>query len=714
MQKWTWASIALLVTGILILVAAGDPGKPNPDKETAQIKAIMESLKMLHYQPQELTDDFSKKVFENYLSTVDGNKRFLTASEYAQLSRYETLLDDQIKSASFEFFEQARGLVSHGIQRVDLWYKEILSTPVDLEQKEQLEFSAEKLNHAADEAQLKDRWRKLLTYEVIDRINDKLDEQEKSEQQKENANAEKVTKKSIPELEIEAREYIKGRYDDWMKRINKNTRVNYLGEYFDAICGVHDPHTNFWLPVEKQNFDIGMSGRLEGIGARLQTEKEYTKVDEVIVGGPAWKQKDLQNGDLILKVAQDGKEAEDIINMNLDEVVKRIRGPKGTKVTLTVRKADGSSREITIVRDEVIFDEGFAHSVIISEPGRMDKIGLINLPKFYADFETPNGRSCAEDVKQELIKLKSQGVRGIILDLRNNGGGALRDVVRMSGFFIEEGPIVQVKSPNRDPDPNLDTDPSVLWDGPLVIMVNEFSASASEIIAAAMQDYQRAIIVGSKTHGKGTVQRFFDLDNFQSDPALRPMGNVKISIQKFFRVTGSSTQRKGVTPDIELPDAYMYIERGEEENKYALPWTEISATKFNQNVYVINNPAQYQQASKTRIAKSDGFAKIQKNAERLKRNKEETSYPLSLTAFRQLDKDRKAEYEQYKEVFPSNEKLVIENIPADLITIQSDSVKIARNSEFMKSIKKDIYLDETFNILADMIRNDQKIAQKKK
>ena len=404
---------------------------------------------------------------------------------------------------------------------------------------------------------MKNYWKDFLTYEVITRLDRKIDEQETS----------KEAKKTEAQLLEDVRKDIKKTFGDWFNRLKKLRRSDRFETYVGSICNYFDPHTDFFNPKEKQDFDINMGGKLEGIGARLQQDGDNIKVSDIVTGGPAWKGKELEANDIILSAAQEGKEAVDLTGMRVDDAVTHIRGKKGTKVTLTVKKQDGTVKQITITRDEVILDESFARSVIFDMPGVINNIGYIKLPKFYSSFEKEDGNSCAVDVAREIEKLKANNVNGIILDLRNNTGGSLNDVVDMSGLFIEEGPIVQVKSRQARPYVHQDRDERVQYAGPLIIMVNNMSASASEIIAAAMQDYGRAVIVGSaSTFGKGSVQRFFDLDKAVSgSDELKPLGEIKMSVQKFYRVNGGSTQLKGVIPDVVLPDNYMYIEVGEKE-----------------------------------------------------------------------------------------------------------------------------------------------------
>ena len=487
--------------------------------------------------------------------------------------------------------------------------------------------------------------------------------------------------------------------------MSKRKRSDYLSSYLNAFTNVFDPHSGYYQPKDKENFDIGMSGTLEGIGARLQTDGDYTKVVMIVPGGPAWKQKDLEENDLITSVKQaDEEEAVDVTGFVIDDVVKLIRGKKGTDVTLKVKKVDGSFENITITRDVVVMEESYAKSAILDLPGVADNIGYIKLPRFYADFSGRGGPSCSEDIEKELKKLTKENVNGIILDLRNNGGGSLRDVVTMSGLFIEKGPIVQVKSRGRQPQVLEDEDPKVQYDGPLIVMVNSYSASASEILAAALQDYGRAIIVGSNsTFGKGTVQRFFDLDRaIAGNSEIKPLGEVKLTIQKFYRVNGGSTQMKGVVPDIILPDRFHYMKTGEEEHDYAMEWTEIPAVKYGQKVTNLDRLAEIKAASAKRVAKNEKFNKILEQAKWLKDRSEESAYSLNYETFKNDRDKRDEEAKAYEDMWGENENLNVSNPAVDLAAIESDESKKARNDEWVTAIRKDIYINEVLSIMADM------------
>jgi carboxyl-terminal processing protease len=500
-------------------------------------------------------------------------------------------------------------------------------------------------------------------------------------------------------------------YDKGFKFMQKTDRLRRLEIYLNAVTHVFDPHSGYFSPRERENFDIQMSGKLEGIGAQLQSEGDKTVVAEIVPGGPAWKQGILQPKDVILKVSQ-GETTDasiDITGWNISDVVGKIRGPKGTKVTLTIQKPDGTEKVITITRDVVVLQETFAKSLILSinEGKPEEKIGYIYLPSFYADFTSQGVTSSASDVAKEIEKLKKENVKGIILDLRNNGGGSLRDVVQMSGLFIKEGPIVQVKTQNKKPDIMTDNDPRVQWSGPFIVMVNNFSASASEILAAAMQDYERAVIVGTaNTYGKGTVQRFVSLDNVIDDESVKPLGDMKLTIQKYYRITGKTTQLDGVKADIVLPDFYNLVDLGERENDYPLEATTIAPVPFGQNVYHVVDLNKLKSASENRVKADPTFKKISGNAVRLKKMKDQTQYPLQAEKYRQWHKRQEEEAAQYDNLFKPIEDLNLANLQADLPQIQADTSRTARNNTWLENKKKDIQLYETLRIMLDMIEQD--------
>jgi carboxyl-terminal processing protease len=586
-----------------------------------------------------------------------------------------------------------------------------LAKPFDYNKNESIELDGEKRGYSKNDTELKEHWRKMLKYEVLSKITSKLEEQEK-DNSKDRVDATKKDdktvvpkeKKTFDQIEIDSRKDVLKTFDDWYKRLNKAKRMDQLSDYLNCITNIYDPHTGYFEPKDKQKFDTEMSGRFEGIGARLQQENDYIKVSEIIPGGPAYRQKELEAKDLIMKVAQKDGEPVDIAGMDMDDVVSMIKGKKGTEVRLTVKKVDGTMKVVTIIRDEVVVDEGFAKSLILNTKSNGEKIGYIKLPRFYADFENPNGRTCSQDVATEIGKLDKENVQGIILDLRWNGGGSLRDVIDMSGMFVDKGPMVQVKGRSNKVEVYDDTEAGVLWDKPIIILVNQGSASASEIIAAALQDYGRAVIVGAKgTYGKGTVQRFVDLDKLVGNTDVKPLGQVKLTIQKFYRINGGSTQLRGVTPDIILPDAYNYIEVGEKENEYPMEWNEVAAAKY-EKTNSIKDMAALRNKSEARVKRDATFVLLEENAKRLKKQKDDTKYPIGMKEYREYVAKKKDENKKYEDMFKPIDDISSINLDSDLYEIKADSSHIGRNDDFIKGTKKDIQLYETMNIMHDLIK----------
>ncbi len=710
-MKWKPSLLFFSFLGVLGIVfflnqfTPAPKAKPGPEKEAKIMQAILFGLERYHFEPKVVDDRFSRQAFNLYLKNIDSGKRFLTQSDVEQLKPYELQLDDQAHAGTFEFFDRSVGLLEASLTKTQGWYREILAAPIDFSKNESFETDGDKLSWAKDDAELRSRWEKWMKYEVLSRVNDELTTQEKPEYVGE--------KKSVETIETETRKKVLDIYDRWFKRMQKADRNRRLELYLNAFINVFDPHSGYFSPQEKADFDVKMSGKLEGIGARLQSDGEKTTVTEIVPGGPAWKMNELEAKDVIQKVAQGDGEAVDVMGLEIDDVVAKIRGPKGTTVKLTIQKPDGSVKVISIVRDVVITEEALAKSLLLDTKDNSDKVGYIYLPKFYADFTAEGVTSCADDVAKEVEKLKRENVKGIILDLRNNGGGSLRDVVRMSGLFIEQGPIVQVKSRNRQPDINADSDPRVQYGGPLIVMVNGFSASASEILAAAMQDYGRAVIVGTAgTYGKGTVQRFWDLDMASSDPSVKPLGEMKVTIQKFYRITGKTTQLDGVKPDIVLPDSYNYVDLGERENDHPLDANTIAPVPFAQDAYQVANLGKLQEKSASRVKADPIMKKIEENAQRLRRQKDQSKYPLQLEAYRAWDKKLEEEASQFEKMLQPIEVFQITNPKADMAHIQSDTSRVTRNDSWLKERKKDIQLYEALRIMQDMIRMDA-LASKK-
>ncbi len=690
-------STILVVAAAAFTITSFNQKNAEVEKRELLSNILVQSLNSYHYKPVTIDDEFSKILFKQYIESLDYNKRILLKTDIDKLKQYELKLDDEIYAYSFKFFDLSYDIVEERLSNIKKIYPKVLAKPINLKSKGTIELDVEKLDYPANKSELAKIWKNRLSYEVVAKVYSLEQEQIKAKKKNDT-----VTVKSIKELEIDARKKVKKNYDDWFRRLSKIEKKDRLSTYMNAITSMYDPHTNFFPPKQKENFDISISGKLEGIGATLQEKDGYVKVVRIVPGSASWKQGELKSGDLILKVGQADAEPKSIVDMRLDDAVKLIRGKKGSEVRLTVRKIDGEEKVISIVRDIVVLEETYAKSAIITDSLTDKKIGLINLPKFYADFsDAGNGRNCADDVLKEIIKLKGESVDGIAIDLRNNGGGSLRDVVTMGGFFIKDGPIVQVKDSKGKITILGDTDESLQYDGPLVIMVNELSASASEILAAAMQDYNRAIIMGStQTYGKGTVQRFIDLDHLINEnyASFKPLGAVKLTIQKFYRINGGTTQKEGVASDIVLPDAYEYLEYGEKELDNVLEWDEIPAVEYNKLDANFDNITSL---SKERIGHNEVFGLVNQNAKRLKENQDNTSYSLNYEGFKAQRLKEKEEADTFKDMFKPIEGLQVGWTSEDQAVIEADTNKQASFDSWEKSLKKDPYIHEALKVLED-------------
>lgn len=721
MVKYRSSVFVMLLLGILVL-GAFYPKIDEQRREQVILDAVVRFIDEAHFDPQTVDDAFSEQAFKNYLNYIDPAKRFLTMQDVAKLKVHEKTLDDQVKARSFEYFDESLVLLEAGISKAEGIYNKVIKGDFDFSIEESLELDADKRDFASNDDELEDNWRKFIKYEILTRLDRKIEESKNDgkkegllESAKESAESlKKISEpaeegeevKSFEDLKKEAIEETKETFDDWFVRMSKVRRSDRFETFLNSMTHIQDPHSDYFSPRDKEAFDIRMGGKLEGIGARLQTDDEYTKVVSIVAGGPAWMGKELEVNDVIVQVTQKGEDPVDITGMRIDDVVSMIRGKKGTVVVLTVKKAEGGElQDIEIERDVVQLEEVFAKSVILDVPGEVKNIGYIKLPKFYSSFEQEDGNSSAVDVAKEIEKLNDEGVNGIILDLRNNGGGSLPDVIDMSGLFIESGPIVQVKSRGRTPRVYKDKDPKAHYDGPLVVMVNSVSASASEILAAALQDYKRAVIVGSgATFGKGTVQRFVDLDRaIRGNEDIKPLGQVKLTIQKYYRIDGGSTQLKGVTPDIILPDNYAVIDYGEREYDNAMEWTQIDPVTFEQGVYTVSNYKELAEKSKSRVLANERFEMVRSNAERIKKNRDVTSYPLSIEGYQTMMDTREKESEAFDDLYDEDLGTIQpRNLNADLEKINLDEKSIEKNKDWLSNLKKDFYLEEALRIIKDV------------
>ncbi|SHJ06719.1 carboxyl-terminal processing protease [Hymenobacter daecheongensis DSM 21074] len=681
----------------------------SPQKDEVLIKAMLQGLSAAHYQPEKIDDNFSKRVFDLGLKRLDYNKKFLLQSDVEQLRKYQFDVDDQVRRGTHELLDLSTKLILQRTDDVQALYRDLLSKPFDFSVQESFETEPDKMVFAANAAAQREDWRKYLKYQTLIRMSEIMDEQAKKKDKplasvsaKPSASVISASVLTPTEIEAEARKRVLKYFDDQFKDLKQTDANERLATYADVIANTYDPHTQYFAPRDKEAFDQAMTGRFEGIGATLQEKDGQIKVADIVPGSASYRQGELKAGDIILRVAQGAEEPVSVEGWRLDKAIVLIRGKKGTEVRLTVKKPDASTKIIPIIRDVVVIEETFAKSAIVNEGGK--KIGYLRLPSFYADFNDNGGRSSADDVKKELEKLTKENVQGVVLDLRFNGGGSLQDAVDMTGLFVDSGPVVQVRSGQGSPSILNDRDPRVQYSGPLVVLVNKYSASASEILAAAIQDYKRGVIVGSaSTYGKGTVQRVVDLDDMLSDfGSLKPFGSLKLTTQKFYRINGGSTQFKGVVPDIILPDAYSYLDQGERESDYPLKWDEITPARYR----AWNNSPGYDKlrtASQSRVASSPSFKLMNEMVQRMRKRKDDTMVSLNLAKFRVEQEQAKAESAKYEAVQKATTPLDIAPLMADVRQLGTDTVQVNRASRFTKNLKKDITLHEAISVIKDQL-----------
>lgn len=671
---------------------------PDPEKEAFLMGVLNFVLTNAHYHPADINDAFSEKVYTNYLKVIDGNKRYLLQSDIDGLNKYKTLLDDEFKEQRINFFNESYPMFQTRIQEAKSYYKEILAKPIDFTVKESIDTDYEKQPWAKNKEELKERWRKQLKLNVLSSIEDKLKLQEKDSIGKE-------PKKDFAALEKESRETTLKSLNEFFEFFEEISREEWLSVYINTLLEQFDPHTNYLAPDDKKKFDESMAGSMEGIGAQLRKKDQNTEITEIIPGGPAMKQGELENGDIILKVAQGEEQPVDIAGMRLEKVVKMIKGKKGTTVKLTVRKVDGSIKIISIVRDKFEIEETFAKSSVIDTPE--GKFGIIHLPKFYISFENRDGRDAFKDVAKEVEYLKAQNVEGIIVDLRNNGGGSLQTVVDMVGLFIPQGPVVQVKAKSGESDVLYDRDNKTQWTGPLVVLINNYSASASEIFAAAIQDYNRGLILGSKhSFGKGTVQNLLDLNRF-GNKKIGDLGAMKFTSQKFYRVNGGSTQLKGVESDLVLPDRFLYVDTGERDNENAMEWDKIAKAKYNVFDY---NFAPIKDKSKKRVATNPQFKLIDESAKWVKSQQDDNTFPLEYNEYLAKSKQLEEQSKRFNVLKDYKNSLAFTSLPHDEALIKNDTVLQNKRKRWFKSLNNDVYVEEAVNVLQDIKASKFKIG----
>ncbi len=689
----------LLIAFIMCLASCSFVSKDfdTSDKDNLIIQLITYVLDQAHFLDKEINDEFSEKVFYTFLENLDPYKRYFYASDIEEFSKYKYLIDDAFKNPNLDFFELVYKRYTKRMLESEKIFNDILTKPFDFNKDEVCECDFEELDYVKTKDQLFDRWRKLLKIYVIENYHNEIED----DLRKSKDDSDFIPRNPVL-IEKKTRESLKETMQQNYAFISEEMqRSDWFSVYINSFVSQYDPNTSYLDPESKDRFDVDMSGNYAGIGARLQKKIDKVEITEVISGGPAWRDNILEKGDAILKVRQDNEdEPVGILNMRLSEAVKLIKGKKGTKVHLTVKKVDGTVTEVTVKRDIVLLEETYIKSSIVEKDN--NTYGLINIPKFYIDFDNQSNRDAAKDLRTEIERLKEQGIQGLVIDLRNNGGGALKTVVDMAGMFIKNGPVVQVKYFDKEKQVLSDRDRSVLWTGPLVILVNEGSASASEILAAAMQDYKRAIIIGgNQTWGKGTVQNVFPLNRMVRGNTNGDLGALRYTTQKYYRINGGSVQLEGVKSDINVPYRYKYLEFGEKDSENPLQWDEIDKVEFD----TWNSNFNFEEAitkSNKRMADNKYLKLVDENAKWIKSVRDNKLINLNYDKFKLELEENSSITEKFKALNDYSMNYSFKSLPYELDLIKNDSVLGLKRERWHKSLNKDFYIDEALNVLSDL------------
>lgn len=689
----------ILLVGLLSLsfvaFRAFEKEENDPEKDKILLELLTYVLERGHYSPKQIDDAYSEKVYADYLEAMDPFKRFFLQEDVQKMDAYKFQLDDMFFNKDLTFFQMSYDIYLKRMEDGQKFYREVLAKPFDFKVDETFSNDYENMPYAKNNKELKQRWENQIKYSVLSNVVDK-EKEEKTKKEKDAS----YEAKSFATIEKEARESALKTLDEYFNFIKEMNRNDWFGMYLNALSSQFDPHTNYMAPEDKDRFDTSISGKFEGIGARLQKKNEYTEISELISGGPAWRSKQLEAGDIILKVAQGAEEPVDVVGMRLDNIVKKIKGKKGTEVRLTVKKVDGNIQVISIIRDEVETEETFAKSGVIDRNGM--KYGVIYLPKFYIDFENKENRDAAKDVAIEVEKLKKENIQGLIFDVRDNGGGSLKTVVDITGLFIDQGPVVQIQHAGGRKEVLKDSDSRIQWDGPLVVLVNGFSASASEILAAAIQDYKRGIVLGSKqTYGKGTVQNVIDLNQFVRKSSLGDLGAIKLTSQKFYRINGGSTQLEGVKSDVVLPDRFSYIDIGERDMKNAMEWSKIDAAPFKVWDKIPNYDFVIKQ-SKARVDNNSYFQLIQEQAQWIKSRRDQTTFSLHMDAYKNDLAQNEEMNKKFKQLSEYKSNYSFLPVSADKPQMDQDEIFKEKRNRWLEDLAKDIYIEEAIYVLDDL------------
>lgn len=703
-KKFRLNTLLFIAPLITLMFCFNAPQNDDEKMQTIMI-SVRNTLSYLHYSPKPINDAYSIDVYDKYLEMLDPGKRFFLQSEIDEFSKHKTKLDDYLNKGDLTFYKLTVDKLYARTAEIEKITEDILSKPINFDEKDELILESKLKKFPQNNEELREEWKRYIKYNILQEIETLNAKEEAQKEKKDSVNRLKL--KDTIKLEIltpqqkqvKATEEVKDLMASMFKRFQKRKKMNWFSVYMNAYAEVFDPHTNYFSPQDKEDFDVNFAGKVIGIGATIQEKKGKIIIGTLVVGAPAWKSKQISEGDEILKVKS--KKDEDPINVSgmlSDEAVRLIRGEKGTEVALTLKKKDGSIKEVKMIREEVAIEDTFARSIIVNAPNGK-KYGFINLPSFNADFEDAKGRNASDDLKAELLKLKAQKVEGIILDLRNNGGGSLTEVVDIMGLFMNSGPVVQIKDGNGKVQVMKNKQNAPIWTGPLVIMQNELSASASEILAGAMKDYGRAVIVGSpNSYGKGTVQTFVELNRFLN--TNDDFGALKLTIQKFYRINGKSTQLKGVDSDVPMKDLFSYEEVGERYDKFALPWDQLNSTNFT--VLDKTNLQNLEKNSLNRLAQNKNYQLLIESAQWKEQLDKEEKVTLNMKEFEALMKARKDQIEKYKSLLKYNNGLKFTLHADEAARGKKDEVFAKKSDNWTKNLKRDLYLQETVNIISEM------------
>jgi carboxyl-terminal processing protease len=693
----------------------GLPEAPRDPREIIVAGAAGALLKQ-HVLAKPIDDGVSKEAFRRLIDDLDSGKIFLLESDVAKLARFETDMDDELRAGDLVAGRQATALLESRRRVVAGIIARILATPLDFTANETFETDAKKRAFSKTEEELTARWRGMLKLQVLERTQELEDILEKRAHppkpdgkptDPDDAKRDAAAEKALGDIPTtfegrrdKVQKEIAARFATQFTRLATVDKLAPTQAFINAVNGAFDPHTNYLPPAEEAELGIALTGRLEGIGATLREQEHYILVNDLVPGGAAWQQGKLEVGDLIMAVAQEGKEPVDVMDMPIGKVVSMIRGPKGTVVVLTVKKADGTLKTISITRDVVRVEATYARGAVLKTKGA-GEIGYVHLPGFYGDSRKPGERNATGDMRTILNQLTKKGVTSLVFDLRGNGGGLLTHARDIAGLFVKTGPVVQTKDGKGAVEVLRDEDPSIAFSGDVVVLVDRFCASAAEIVAGALQDYERAVVVGtSATHGKGTVQAVIDLDQ-QAPTKSDPLGLYKITIQEYFRVSGGSTQLKGIVPDILLPDPTSFVDSGERTLPHAIPWSTINAAAFTKtpHAWKLTDLAS---ASTTRTSTNAELATIGKLAKLMEARKDKTSKPLERTAWQAEHKRAKADLDAL-DPKKRDQKALLEVTALSGSDGTSQDPRIQRQLDKWKdTLARDPWVDETTRVLADM------------